>query len=203
LLRRYLKFTVPILLICLVLSLVARTLGSTQPPNPALKGLTEACVGIEQPCWYGVIPSVTTVAETQRRLLALGYKPSQRGSFGIITYGRQDHIIACQIQARYIESTGPIIALHFQDCDGLQFGDFVNALDFPDMLVIGTENHAVRYQPGLEIVVAGTRFSPYRAVTNVELLPNLAVRSTLGVTWRGFRFRAHYCNDPLYGFVCP
>jgi hypothetical protein len=203
LLRRYLKFAVPILLICVVLSLAARMLGSMQPPNPALNGLTEACVGIQQPCWFGVIPGVTTVAETHRTLLDLGYSPSQRSSFGIITYGRQAEVIPCRIQVRYVDSTGPIIALHFQECDGLQLGDFINALGFPDTLVIGTENHAVRYQPGLEIIVAGARFSPYRTVTNVELLPTLAVRSTIGVSWRGFRLRAHYCNDPLYGSVCP
>jgi hypothetical protein len=52
----------------LILSLIARALGSTQPPNPALQGFMEGCEGKPQPCWYGIVPGVTTVAQAKNIL---------------------------------------------------------------------------------------------------------------------------------------
>lgn len=57
--RLYVKLILVFTLIGVAFSLVARTLGSTQPPNPALRGFTEGCEDKPQPCWYGIVPGVT------------------------------------------------------------------------------------------------------------------------------------------------
>jgi hypothetical protein len=57
--RSYLKLTIAIPIICLVLTLTASALGTTQPPNPALRGFSEGCEDNPQPCWYGIVPGVT------------------------------------------------------------------------------------------------------------------------------------------------
>jgi hypothetical protein len=63
LIRFYLKIILLCILALLALNMAARTLGSTEPPNPALEGFTVGCEGKLQPCWYGIVPGVTTVEE--------------------------------------------------------------------------------------------------------------------------------------------
>src|SRR5262245_33041521 len=69
----YLKLVPLFILIFLVLSLTARVLGTTQPPNPALRGFTEGCEDKPQPCWYGIVPGVTTAEEAIELLDEQGY----------------------------------------------------------------------------------------------------------------------------------
>lgn len=64
--RLYLKLSTTFLCVFLVLAIVARALGSTQPPNPALRGFVEGCEDKPQPCWYGIVPGVTTVDDAQK-----------------------------------------------------------------------------------------------------------------------------------------
>jgi hypothetical protein len=69
-----LKLAVIITFVLIVTSLAARTLGSTQLPNPALRGFTEGCEDKPQPCWYGIVPNITTVAIANDVLTRMGYK---------------------------------------------------------------------------------------------------------------------------------
>lgn len=47
----------------LILSIAARALGSTQPPNPALRGFTEGCEHTSRPCWYGILLGTTKLSD--------------------------------------------------------------------------------------------------------------------------------------------
>jgi hypothetical protein len=57
--RFYIKLIPLSAMIFLGLSVIARALGTTQPPNPALRGFVEGCENKPQPCWYGIVPGVT------------------------------------------------------------------------------------------------------------------------------------------------
>ncbi len=59
LIRVYVKPVVAITSLLVVLLLISRALGTTQPPNPALRGFIEGCEDQPQPCWYGIVPGVT------------------------------------------------------------------------------------------------------------------------------------------------
>jgi hypothetical protein len=74
LLRFYLKLNLPIAIIFLGLSLAARALGTTQPPNPALSGFTEGCEDKPQPCWYGIVPGVTNWEDSLPVIEAHGFE---------------------------------------------------------------------------------------------------------------------------------
>ena len=75
--RLLLKFSLLITFMLTITSLTARVLGSTQPPNPALRGFTERCENKPQPCWYGIVPKVTTMKETQKWIEINGYSLNQ------------------------------------------------------------------------------------------------------------------------------
>lgn len=82
----------------LLLSLTARALGSTQPPNPALRGFSEGCEDKPQPCWYGIVLDVTD-GETAYGLLGLEYDPALKSnSFYTITFGLSDDPSACWVR---------------------------------------------------------------------------------------------------------
>lgn len=57
-----------------LMGLIARSVGGTQPLNPALHGFTEGCEDKPQPCWYGIVPDVMTMSEIEKILIKLGYK---------------------------------------------------------------------------------------------------------------------------------
>lgn len=67
--RLMLKFALSITLGLTLISLIAGTWGGIQPPNPILRALTQNCDGQPQPCWYGIIPGMTTTSEVKEDLL--------------------------------------------------------------------------------------------------------------------------------------
>jgi len=54
--RVFIKVISGLTVIFLTMTVAARALGGTQPPNPALRGFVEGCEGKAQPCWYGIVP---------------------------------------------------------------------------------------------------------------------------------------------------
>ena len=71
--RLLFKFTLVITFAFALIGLGALMLGNTQPPNPILLGFTENCEHQPQPCWYGIVPGVTTMDDVKDRLLSSGY----------------------------------------------------------------------------------------------------------------------------------
>jgi hypothetical protein len=71
--RFYFKLTLSTAPIFLALFLIARALGMTQPPNPALRGFTEGCKDKPQPCWYGIVPGVTRKEDVIQLIKNMGY----------------------------------------------------------------------------------------------------------------------------------
>src|SRR5690349_20391817 len=56
-----------------LIGFIARIWGDTQLPNPLLRGFTQDCDDQPQPCWYGIVPGVTTTSEVKKDLLRSGY----------------------------------------------------------------------------------------------------------------------------------
>ncbi|MEO8612104.1 MAG: hypothetical protein ABI690_29675 [Chloroflexota bacterium] len=72
--RSYLKLIPTFAIVFLALSLAARALGATQPPNPALRGFTKGCEDKPQPCWYGIVPGITTWDDNLSVIKAHGFQ---------------------------------------------------------------------------------------------------------------------------------
>jgi hypothetical protein len=80
-----LRPTLAVILVFTASSLAARALGSIQPLEPALTGFTVGCADQPQPCWFGIVPGVTTAADATRLLTAQGYTESSDG-LGTLVY---------------------------------------------------------------------------------------------------------------------
>lgn len=178
-----------------VLNILMLLAGQAQAPETWLTEFAQACMDRPQPCWYGIVPGVTTVAETQRIVLGLGYTPSRRSSYGIITYGLHERVIGCTLQATYDESTGPIRSLHFRDCTGIRVGDLIMALGRPDWMQPQAQRSILIYETGRDLLVEGQAVSPYSPVTEFNLHRPYTVEYVGAITWRGFVPRGHSCRQ--------
>jgi hypothetical protein len=83
--RVYLKLSFPLLVVFAVVGLAARALGGTQPTHPALRGFTEGCEGKPQPCWYGIVPAVTSMGTAKENLTRAGFHVDTESN-GMITF---------------------------------------------------------------------------------------------------------------------
>jgi hypothetical protein len=194
----FLASVVLIVLLTIINSVVIGTAHYWSPHQEMegfLIGFHSGCDDQPQPCWFGIIPGVTTVAETERILRAAGYEPTYRPNFASITYGRVEAVIPCSVHLIYDQSTTPIFRIQFTDCSGLQFGDFINALGFPDSVLPSDNRTAFRYEFHTEILAAGSLISPFSPISGFELRPNVMVQASFGIDWKGFQPQGWYCRE--------
>jgi hypothetical protein len=134
--RLHLKLTAPIVLLFLALSLVARAMGSTQPPNPALRGFIEGCEDKPQPCWYGIIIEKTPIDEAIKILESHGWAVKKFGTETEIGFST-DLIepFNCMVQTPYpTNRTNSIVERLWLNCDHITTGDALAVLGTPDTI---------------------------------------------------------------------
>jgi hypothetical protein len=133
-LRFLLKLTLLMTLALAVTSLAVRAIGSTQPPNPSLRGFTEGCEDKPQPCWYGIVPDVTTVQVAVDELKLLGYEynisPKDVASGGL---DYQSALLPCAEITLFASPFKPeqIDTLFFRECQSIYLGDFIRIFGTP------------------------------------------------------------------------
>ena len=66
--RLILKIALLITIVLLTIQLATHSFGSIRSVHPTLRGFTEGCADHPQPCWYGIIPAVTTLESARSQL---------------------------------------------------------------------------------------------------------------------------------------
>jgi hypothetical protein len=121
----------------LLLSLTARALGNTQPPNPALRGFIENCEDKPQPCWYGIVPGVTKVEEASAYLLEIDY----------VDYYDEQNVSGkskyCDVFHQYSLKDRTIIGISLQNCRHIDLGLLINELGSPNFVTPGGDGEIV------------------------------------------------------------
>jgi len=129
LIRLAIILTIPIALLCLTLSLTARALGGTQPPHPVLCGFVEGCESKLQPCWYGIVPGVTTTEEAQSLLEQYGLTTqvhevhSGLARLNELTIVDSSTLFGCEISLVDPLQSSYKASLEFRKCNNLMFGE--------------------------------------------------------------------------------
>jgi hypothetical protein len=184
-----------LVLMLTVFNSLAVMIGQRQPLNPILAGFSTPCENRSMPCWYGIVPGETTVAETQRIVTELGFEASHRPSFGYINYGIVNSLFPCRLIVTYRSSTAPIATMQFQECTLLKFGDLASQWGTPNTLMPGPEANVLQYRSVIEISLQNKTTSLFNPVSEFTLKPNLPTQDALAPMWRGFRPQAWYCRD--------
>jgi hypothetical protein len=129
-LRFYLRLAIVMLPLFVLLTITMGALASTQPMHPALRGFVEGCEGIPQPCWYGIVPGVTTINEASIILENLNF--NYLTAYDAWASYRESGV--CDIKV-YEDMDGYVDFLEFTICGLLTFKDVVTFFDFPLMAV--------------------------------------------------------------------
>jgi hypothetical protein len=116
------------------MSMVARAWGQGKSPNPVLAGFEIGCNHTDAPCWYGIIPGVTTSQQAHIILqkVADDVAVVRRDNGGQI----RTAFDATHCRANLDFDTLPVglvYQISLWDCDGLQLGDTIGVLGAPVM----------------------------------------------------------------------
>ncbi len=211
--RRLIKLTLTLALILTITNLAARALGSLQPANPALRGFTEGCEDKPQPCWYGIVPGVTTFTEANSVLMRYGFEFGQN-------LRESRHLVAETCNVFFVpSSSGDVIAnLTFTDCKSIRWGEMMRHFGTPDMLLICHDYIPPKpyysYKSGLNVriddVFGGDYWAtPFDHVSGFEMFLPTSVYTDdfefrnpwLGFmpTWKYTQLNADLYNQYCYG----
>jgi hypothetical protein len=214
-LRLLFKLALLITLVLTATGLTTRILGSTQPPNPALRGFISGCEGKPQPCWYSIVPGVTTIDKSLKRIESKGYKftnisndnlyfwdPSWRN----IQFGACSNIITSFERESRIVSNITLIA-----CNGITLGD-LSLIGFPEK-IMGNSDLYIKLTEYLAATVSNyerldkgyfrKEWTPKTKVYRLDIGSSILAFSKAidiaGAPWHGFVPHWRYCQlEPNY-----
>jgi hypothetical protein len=203
-LRFYLRLTATLMLLFILANLALSALGSTQPIHPALRGFVEGCEGVPQPCWYGIVPGVTTHDDAVQTLNEKDFLSSESiiAFPHMIAYENFNTENACSLLIPV--QNDELYHLMFLCDHVLQVGDMFEIFDTPGEAVdFGYGSFTLSYGQLIH-VVRSNRLSLYDYVTEIHLysLPILPLAPYDGPTqhrWHGFLPLWRYCQlEPAY-----
>ena len=180
-----------------ILALFARSLGSTQPPNPALTGFIEGCTGKQRPCWYGILPSITKAEDGKSLVERQIYKRTSDTTFLSSYIAMTDDSLLCK-KAVFLQGGMPngdviISTIVLSQCSGIKLGDLMTIFPPPSF---GSINMPMLFygNSGVTAIFSHTSrwyTSPFAEVESIRL--QLGIQSEI-LTWRGFMPRWRHCQ---------
>jgi hypothetical protein len=166
-----LKVAVVLITLFLAISMVAKAIGSLQPINPALRGFIEGCEDKPQPCWYGIVPTVTTLEDAIRNLETANFTVlRQDDKFTGITFlqGTQE-TTNCSIE-NFQPATESVLTIRF-NCP-LRLGEFILFSGVPTVMTAC--GYTLIFDNSIQLLVDEQYQSTQRALS-----PFTAIGSTL------------------------
>jgi hypothetical protein len=140
--------------------LAARVLGSTQPLNPVLRGFTEGCEDIPQPCWYGIVLGRITVEEAATIVAHKGYT--------VEIYAPKTKTVeenGCRIELYSDYDNHRLKGIIVVDCDTVYLGSLMSVIGQPDYIDVSCTGKPVAgYKYIRATVLDGTKIKPYSKI---------------------------------------
>lgn len=199
-LRAVLRYALPLIAVFTALILASHTLGTNQIPNPALAGFTEDCEGITQPCWYGIVPGVTTLREVGQRLGNFGYRLGLGTTDRSLSYVSDKWSPGC-VEVNFDVNTA-LVSWVSLGCADIRTGDVTLLLGEPDYRVWHTKLDSDWIYQNVSVRLWQVwSASPFETIQYLDLLGS--VKSSSGndsiMPWQGFLPRWRYCQlEPDY-----
>jgi hypothetical protein len=207
--RFNLKLIVTLAIAFVALALAARALGGTQPPNPALRGFVEGCEDKPQPCWYGIVPGVTTMQNAIQAMPDQVYSQINEGvlPFGGSGYYSNYHSTSsnCVISIRHYVNgdsqqmikTDTVDEIMISDCQSLVLSDLIDVIGDPEGIQTGSTRmggQAMVIMNNASTLVGTIDFSsPSVAVNTLFIFPTETF-ATAPQNWHGFQTIESYCH---------
>lgn len=198
--RFYIKLILPIAAACLIFMLIARAIGTTQPPKLALSGFVEGCENKPQPCWYGIVPGVTTVGGTLQKLEIVGYRQSENYLLlppNANTYC--DVTLHSDQEENLLVSEDAVIGDLQLSCGEILLGDMMSISGFIERIQTWsrpTMSLLLKNKSSIQIAEKESRRQPVWAspFSRVDAIHLTGDSRRQGYAWHGFAFSWHYCQ---------
>jgi hypothetical protein len=206
-LRFYLRLTIVMLPLFVLLVITMSALGSTQPIHPALRGFVEGCEGVPQPCWYGIVDTVSTVDAARQVLAQQGYIMTNLhesdGRFDLYdyeTYQRQEDWGCNQVRIGYdLSEDDTVIIADIDECIGLYAGDVMSFWGIPTYVRPPRPDGMIYYGEFNGVWLHGS-LVPYTSATGIYFNHLGGVGPMFG--WEGFIPYWRYCQLQSSSAMC-
>jgi hypothetical protein len=203
-----LKLFLPIILLFLALALIARSLGSTLPLNPASEGFMVGCETRPQPCWYGIVPRLTTVDDARTILTNLHYQVAYTQSGSTSHLQATNHLHDCLILGDGTNNT--LIYLSVSHCYEWRLGHYMIHFGLPQTqfacIYANSSRPRLYYQYDNRAIILNVSNKasriPFDNLSAYNIIRDFVLLDTGGIlaesnTWRGFSPKWRYCSfDP-------
>ena len=204
--RSYLlKLALILITVLIPVSIVAKAFGTLQPPSPALRGFIEGCEEQPQPCWYGIVPGITTLEQARTRIISLGYMLSQQTQDAAYYY-KDDPADCPRVILSYTGSRDPAFSIHLYQCNQLSIGDSAQLGRFKHILKTSPGDYNISVDDFYTITIhpcngytlrCTVDFSPDINITTVHFSNPSRLNATAnksGVRWHGFLAHWRFCQ---------
>ena len=136
--RIYLKLLTCFIFISGVGIVAASALGHFRPTNPVFDGIHLGCEGQSQPCWYGIRPGKTTMADALRIVSQTHFVKMNKNDY-MVTLVYRNANMRCGVELR--SEAGFVDTITILNCLDRQVGDVVKAMR--------NANHTVPFSMGM------------------------------------------------------
>ena len=199
--RLLFKLAVMIALTMTVMGFAARILGVVQPPNSTLRGFTQDCDNQPQPCWYGIVPGVTTVPEVKERLASSGYFVDTISDIQLSA----SKSIQGDCQNVSIIFDAHVKQINIMPCGSVLLGDFVRQFDQKQYILLSPLSF---WYGGVIQIIFGRSVSSwdevgyYTALKELIIFPDKGRLPQMRQPWLDLLLQRKYCKLNGFKYVC-
>jgi hypothetical protein len=193
-------------------SLAMVTLGGMQSSHSGLDGFVEGCEGLPQPCWYGIVPHVTTLNDAEMILEHANYTFDQSGalrdSYDYVDFRRpiqEGQCSAITLIYGYNLQDVLVEGMVLQLCQDLYIGDILEIVDEPiNRIFISPTGVGFIEVNDSQILISfqwSGNVNPYSEVRHIDLEPAYVYGVPPLAAWSGYAPLWRYCQlQPNYLF---
>jgi hypothetical protein len=173
------------------LNMLALVVGQMRRLPPTLAGFITDCDDKPRPCWFGIVPGVTRLADARQILVSQGYDPNNLNWRYTALGGN------CQIEIYPASQARLLGGMYLDGCHDIHLGEVLSLVDRPSGFFISS-NHSLwlyTFQGRLAIIAPHgadmPRWSPHMRASKIWLF-NASFK--MQYLWRGFVPRWRACQ---------
>ncbi len=190
--RMLLTYAILIIFVLTLIGFVIRTFATTQRPPVVMRGFTEDCTDQPQPCWYGIVPGITTSADLQEKVSRIGYSIdsiSTRQLDASLTMPDSCQRLSIQFEL-YVQQ------VKIKLCNAVLLGDFVRQFGQPDNVLL--DPLSIGYRGEIQMLFGKNAsvevISYWMPLEEIILLPAKSQLPQLRQPWLDVLVQRKYCD---------
>jgi hypothetical protein len=193
-----------------VINTVVVVLARARPTAPTMQGFAADCAGKPSPCWFGIVPGTTTLAEARQRLQQAGYRAGLINDPLNQQYFYSNELVPGCVRVSFARGSNVLTYLRLYCLKKSSVGEITASLGLPDSIVYSfslygdveymTYDHA-ESAGGMTIISGSGWGSLTTPITTIEMFHRSVFSqvSTVVSSWHGFVSMRRYCQfEPNY-----